>query len=128
MGIRSVDFNNINLGNATFYDDNLETMIHARLVAWCNKYKQRKVFKKRVKHEIHVCNMASKKILGLVCARRQRERNRTIFFNWWKVVKMCSIFKWCYGLGWYEWRFSHNTDQIIILSKYKKFFVKYKFF
>ena len=33
MGIRSVDFNNINLGNATFYDDNLETMIHARLVA-----------------------------------------------------------------------------------------------
>ena len=34
MGITlNVDFKNINLDDAKFYDDDLQTMIHARLVA-----------------------------------------------------------------------------------------------
>ena len=49
MGITlNVDFKNINLDDAKFYDDDLETMIHARLVA--------KYISKRVKHGIVVWN------------------------------------------------------------------------
>ena len=52
MGIRSVDLNNINLDNANFDEDDLETIIHVRLMAWHNRFKQHKVFKKEIRKEL----------------------------------------------------------------------------
>ena len=39
-------FNNISLGNNNFDEDDPETIIHVRLTAWRNRFKQRKTFKK----------------------------------------------------------------------------------
>lgn len=40
MGILCVNRNNSNLGDATFYVDDLKTIIHVRLLARYNKRKQ----------------------------------------------------------------------------------------
>ena len=42
MGILSVDVNNINLDDGKFDEDDSETIIHVRRMAWCNRFKQRK--------------------------------------------------------------------------------------
>ena len=44
MGILSLDLTNINLDDVNFYKDDLETIIHVRLMTWCNRLKQRKLF------------------------------------------------------------------------------------
>ena len=48
MGILSIDLNNINLDDVNFDRDDLETIIHVRLMAWHNRLKQRKAFKKEL--------------------------------------------------------------------------------
>ena len=46
MGILSVDINNINFDNVNFDGDDPATIIHVRLKAWRNRFKQRKAMKK----------------------------------------------------------------------------------
>ena len=53
--INTRDLNSINLG-----DNDLETIIDARLVTCCNKFKQHRALGKRNKHIINACSMASK--------------------------------------------------------------------
>ena len=48
MDSLSIDINNINLGDVNFDEDDPETIIHVRLMAWCNRYKKRKVCKKEI--------------------------------------------------------------------------------
>ena len=48
MGILSVDLNNFNLGDVNFNEDDPETLIHVRLMAWRNRFKQRKACKKDI--------------------------------------------------------------------------------
>ena len=43
----NVDLNNINLDNVNSDEDDPETIIHVKLMAWCNKFKQCKTFKKK---------------------------------------------------------------------------------
>ena len=43
IGINTIELININLNDNDKCDD-LETMIHVTLVAWCNEYKKRKAF------------------------------------------------------------------------------------
>ena len=45
MGLVNVDRNNIGLHGDNF--DDIETIMHFRLLAWCNRCNQRKAFKKR---------------------------------------------------------------------------------
>ena len=45
MAVPTVDLNNINLDNISFDENDPETIIHARLMARCNRFKQRKAFK-----------------------------------------------------------------------------------
>ena len=52
MGILSIDLNNINLDDVNFDRDDLETIIHVRLMAWHNRLKQRKAFKKELTKEL----------------------------------------------------------------------------
>ena len=37
MGLSTIDLNNINLDDDNFVEDDPETIIHLRLMAWCNK-------------------------------------------------------------------------------------------
>ena len=46
MGILSLDPNNINIDDINFDENDPETIIHVRLLAWCNKFEKRKAFKK----------------------------------------------------------------------------------
>ena len=52
MGVLSVDFNNINLDDVNFVEDDPEIIIHVRRMAWCNKFKQRIAFKKELSKEL----------------------------------------------------------------------------
>ena len=49
MRILSVDLNNINLDEANFYEDDPETIIHVRLMTWCNRLKRKVCKKERIK-------------------------------------------------------------------------------
>ena len=42
MHLVNVHFNNVNFDDDNFDDDDPETIIHVRLIALCNRYKQRK--------------------------------------------------------------------------------------
>ena len=46
MGILSVDLDKINLGDINFGEDDPKTVIHVRVMAWHNRYKQHKSCKK----------------------------------------------------------------------------------
>ena len=48
MGILSVDISNIDLDDINFDEDDPETIIHVRLTAWHNSFKQCKTFKKEL--------------------------------------------------------------------------------
>ena len=52
MGILNVDINNINIDDFKFDEDDTETIIHVRLMAWRNRLKQRKAFKKYMSKEL----------------------------------------------------------------------------
>ena len=52
MGILSKDLNNINLDDINFDKDDPETIIFVRLMAWHNRFKQRKAFKKEISKEL----------------------------------------------------------------------------
>ena len=50
MGVLNIDLNNINLDNK-FQEDDSDTIIHIRLLAWLIKSKKRKANKKEVNGE-----------------------------------------------------------------------------
>ena len=52
MSIFGVELNNINLDDVNFCEDYLETIIHVRFMAGCNRFKQRKAFKKEVNKKL----------------------------------------------------------------------------
>ena len=52
MDIPSVDLININLDDVNFDEDDPETIIHVILIAWCNRFKQSKAFKKDLRKEL----------------------------------------------------------------------------
>ena len=45
MGILSVDLNTINFDDVNFDANDPGFIIYVRLMAWCNRFKQRKAFK-----------------------------------------------------------------------------------
>ena len=86
LDLNTIHFNNIDL-DADILVKMLKTIIHVRLMTWCNKYEEWKGCKKYISKElmpgawhptrwwIDACQMTKKK----------KERNRSIF-DWWKVV------------------------------------------
>ena len=82
MGNLSVDLNNINLDDVKFDEDDPENIIHVRLVAWRNRYKQRRAYRKDIgKQIINACSMASNKMVGLMHARGWKKRIKLIFID-----------------------------------------------
>ena len=52
MGILSIDLNNVNLDNTNYNEDDPETIIHVRLLAWYSKFEKRKALKKELSEEL----------------------------------------------------------------------------
>ena len=63
-----------NIGLEYALDNDLQTMINAKIVVCCSEYKQQKAFKK-IKHRINAYSIASNQMVGLVCVRRHKEKN-----------------------------------------------------
>ena len=53
MGILNTDLNNINLDDTDYDEDDPETIIYIRLLAWHIKYEKRKTLKKQLNEECH---------------------------------------------------------------------------
>ena len=51
IGFLSVNLNTINLNNINLDEDDPENIIHARFLNCCNRFKQRKSFKKHISKE-----------------------------------------------------------------------------
>ena len=47
MGIINIDLNNINLGDTNYEEDDPDSIIHIRLLAWHIKFEKHKELKKR---------------------------------------------------------------------------------
>ena len=52
MGILSVDLNNINLDDTNYDEDDLETLIHIKLLSWHIKFENCKALKKELNEEL----------------------------------------------------------------------------
>ena len=52
MGILSVDLNNINLDYTNYDEDDLENLIHIKLLAWHAKSENSKALKKELNEEL----------------------------------------------------------------------------
>ena len=80
MGIVGVDLEKINIGyHNNFYEDNPETLIHVRLLAWRNKFEKRKPFKK-YNQRINACSMASNKWWDWCMSKDDKKRTRSNFY------------------------------------------------
>ena len=52
MGILNIDFNNINLNDTNYDEDDPETIIHVRLLAWHIEFEKCKALKKKISEEL----------------------------------------------------------------------------
>ena len=52
MGILSVGLNNISLGDTNYDEDDPDTIIHVRLLAWHAKFQKHNVLQKEVNEEL----------------------------------------------------------------------------
>ena len=91
MGVLNIDLNNINLDN-NFDEDDPDTIIHVRLLAWRIKFEKCKALKKIIKWRTNACGLTSQYMVGLVRVRREK-RNRSNVN--WRVTKCASVvYKW----------------------------------
>ena len=70
MGIPNIDLDCINLEDNDFDEDNPDTIIYVRLLAWHTKFEKRKAFNKDIAKELMPCSMVSQYMVGLVQVRR----------------------------------------------------------
>ena len=86
MGILKIDLNNINLGDTNYEEDDTDTIILVRLLAWHIILKKRTAFNKYDNWRINSNSVASYKMVELLSVRRWEKRNRSNFY--WGAVKM----------------------------------------
>ena len=79
MGLNTIDLNKINFGNDNFDEDDSETIIHVRFMAWCDEYKQRKACKKEINKELVPVARHPRRWCSWCMSEDVKKRNRTIF-------------------------------------------------
>ena len=52
MSVLNVDFDKTNLDDDNFYECNLKSITHVRLLAWRNKFEKKKYLKKYISHKL----------------------------------------------------------------------------
>ena len=77
LGVLSIDLNNNNLDDINFDEDDSETIIHVRIMAWHNRLKQQE---KRCKQIINACSVASKRWWDW-CMSEDEEKEIDPFFT-----------------------------------------------
>ena len=90
MGILNMDINNVNL-DSNFDEDDPDTIILIRILAWHIKLKKRKALKKS-KWIIDANSVASYKMVEFLHVRRRKERNRSDFY--WAMLLMYTIWEY----------------------------------
>ena len=75
MALLDVGLTNISIVNVSFEDDDPQT-----IMAWCNRYKQLKAGEKFMQ-KINSCNMAFKKVIGLLHVRICKKEIETFFID-----------------------------------------------
>ena len=83
-----VDRDKIKLDDADFYEDNPETIIYVRLLAWHDKFEKCKSYKKDISKELMPV-VSSYKTVRLTQARRRKKEIEPIFID--KVGKRLDI-------------------------------------
>ena len=68
--ILCVNLNSIKLDDANFYKGDPKTIIHVRFLAWRNKLRQRKAFRKEIIKKCNACSVASNSMVRLEYVRR----------------------------------------------------------
>ena len=79
MGVLSVDLNNINLDDDNFIEDDPETIIHVKFMAWRNEYKQHNACEKDMSKELMPAVWPSTRWWDCACQKMRKKKNKTSF-------------------------------------------------
>ena len=79
MSIISVDLNNIDLDGTNYDEDDPETIIPVRLLAWHNKFEKHKALKKELSKELTLVTWHPKMWWDW-CLSEDKKRNITNFY------------------------------------------------
>ena len=79
MAILNIDLTNINLDDTNYEEDDPDTIILIRLLAWCIKLEKRKGLKKKISEELMPTVWHSKRWWNL-CISEDEEKNRSTFY------------------------------------------------
>ena len=85
LGVLTIDLNNINLDDINFDEDDSETIIHVRIMAWHNRLKQQE---KRCKQTINACSVASERWWDC-CMSKDEEKEIDPIFAFTDKVGKC---------------------------------------
>ena len=81
MGILSIDLNNINLDDTNYDVDDLETIIHIRLLAWYIKFAKRKALKKELNEELMLLAWHPRSWRSFCMSEDERKEIQPIFIE-----------------------------------------------
>ena len=81
MGILSIDLNNINLDDTNYDVDDLETIIHIRLLAWYIKFAKRKALKKELNEELMLLAWHPRRWRSFCMSEDERKEIQPIFIE-----------------------------------------------
>ena len=79
IGILSIDLNNINLDDTIYDEDDPETIIHVRLLAWYIKFEKRKAHKKKLNKELMLIAWHPRRWWNLCMLEDERKEIEPIF-------------------------------------------------
>ena len=71
MGILNIDLNNINLDDSNYSEDDPETIIHIRLLAWRIEFEKRKALK--LNEELMLVAWHSRRWWNLACQKKKKK-------------------------------------------------------
>ena len=80
MGIFNIDLNNINLDDTNYDEDDPDTIILIRLLAWHSKFKKRKKLQKMISEELIPVAWHPNRWWNFCVSKNKKKRNRSNFY------------------------------------------------
>ena len=69
MVILSIDLSNINFDNSNYSEDDPETIIHVRLLAWYSKFEKLRTLKKELNEELMHISWHPRRLWNFACQK-----------------------------------------------------------
>ena len=93
MGILSVNLNNINLDDTNYQEDDSDTIVLIRLLAWHIKSEKRKALKKKISEELMPIAWHPKRWYNFCISEDEKKEIDPIFIEelWKCVLVVCNI-------------------------------------